>query len=162
MTLSKVIRAQDGLIYHNVAPQPRKQPDFSKKSCKSPKKYHVPPWQGTREMFHWQSPSALSGDQTGVTLATNHSIFNKWPWVKIFGPERGLYIKKWLPDHENSLIWPKNLKAPQNISRSPLTGDLTGVTLTTNHSIFIKVWSCPFGRFDPSPSNVHNLSMPLS
>ena len=26
----------------------------------------------------------------------------------------------------------------------------------------IKVWSTPFGRFDPSPSNVHNLSMPLS
>ena len=29
---------------------------------------------------------------------------------------------------------------------------------------FLKVWSTPFGRFDPSlsNSNVHNLSMPLS
>ena len=26
----------------------------------------------------------------------------------------------------------------------------------------LKVWSCLFGHFDPSPSNVHNLSMPLS
>ena len=28
--------------------------------------------------------------------------------------------------------------------------------------LYLKVWSCPFGRFDPSPSNVDNLSMPLS
>ena len=26
----------------------------------------------------------------------------------------------------------------------------------------LKVWYCLFGRFDPSTSNVHNLSMPLS
>ena len=29
-------------------------------------------------------------------------------------------------------------------------------------SCFVKVWSCLFGRFDPSPSNVHNLAMTLS
>ena len=28
--------------------------------------------------------------------------------------------------------------------------------------IAFKVWSCPFGRFDLSSSNVHNLSMSLS
>ena len=28
--------------------------------------------------------------------------------------------------------------------------------------INIKVWSCLFGHFDPSPSNVHNLAMALS
>ena len=33
--------------------------------------------------------SALSGDPTAGSLVTNHSIFNKWPWIKLLELKRG-------------------------------------------------------------------------
>jgi len=48
------------------------------------------------------------------------------------------YIRKWLFEHKNGLIWPNKSKNTPKISRSALAGDLTGVALATNHSVFNK------------------------
>ena len=85
VTLSKDIGAQEGISISQNGPRSQKwpglaktrpnlsphvtfcsgkrlnrRPDFSTKRRKSTKKYHVPPWQGTRQMFHWQSNTLFS------------------------------------------------------------------------------------------------------
>ena len=52
----------------------------------------------------------------------------------------GFYITKWLPDHNYGLNWPvkKTDKITPKMAHSALPGDRTGVTLVTNHYIFIK------------------------
>ena len=64
ITLRKVIKDQDGI--------PRSQSDF-------PTTKTAQIGQKTSKIIPKMSRSALSGDLTGVTLATNHSIFNKRP-----------------------------------------------------------------------------------
>ena len=48
----------------------------------------------------------------------------------------------------------------QETAVSSIATVVTG--MQNNVNVLIKVCSCLFGHFDPSPSNVHNLSMPLS
>ena len=83
---------------------------------------------------------ALSGDLTGVTSVTNHSIFVKWPEVKLLGLKRGFLHHK-MPLRPQ--IWPqiaKNLPSqnhPQNSTFCSVSGQ-TAVTLVSNRSIFNK------------------------
>ena len=61
MTLENILGLIRGFLHHKVAGQ--------KTSNIIPKMSH----------------SALAGDPIGVTLATNRSIFIKWPYLKLLG-----------------------------------------------------------------------------
>ena len=83
ITLSKVIRAQRGFLHHKVAPWPQILPELAKKH--------------PAKIIPKIACSVLSGDPTAATSATNHSIFVKWPWVKLLGLKRGFLCHKVAP-----------------------------------------------------------------
>ena len=92
MTLSKAIRwVQEGVLHRTVAPRPHIRPEIAR--------------------------SALSVHPTVVTLATNHSIFPKWPWVKLLGLKRRFLHHKVAPRPQRCLELGKETprqKHPEN------------------------------------------------
>ena len=89
------------------------------------------------------APSALSGDPSAVTAATNYSIFIKCPWVKLSELKRGFLHHKVAPRPQTQPELAKKClaKITPKIACSPLSGDATVVTSVANHSILIK---CPY------------------
>ena len=65
MTLSELIRAEEGFLAHKVAPRPQIQPELAKK--------------GPAKLNPKIAHSAQPGDPKAVIAATNHYIFIKWP-----------------------------------------------------------------------------------
>ena len=81
MTLSKVIRAQEGF------PTPQSGSPTTKMTWIG-QKHAQPKW--TPKTAH----STLPGDTIAVTLVANHSVFVKWPWVKLLELKRGFLHHK--------------------------------------------------------------------
>ena len=123
MTLSKGICAQRGFPTSQIGSRTREVA-----------------WTGQKLPYITLKSSrfALLGDLTGVTLATNHSVFIKWSRIKLFGLKRGFLHHKEPPDHKTTWIGQKTPKIIPKISCSTLARDLTGVTLAANHSVLIK------------------------
>ena len=103
MTLTKVIGAQEKVTISQSG-------SANKYVLNWPK---TPPAKITPKIAH----SALPGDPIAVTSVTNHSIFIKWPWVKLLELKRGFLHFKVAPRPQKWLGLDKNTPGhnhPQN------------------------------------------------
>ena len=118
----KDIKTQEGIPTSHSGSPTTKVAWIGQKTSKIIPKCHVPLCQGSRKMLHRQQTS----------------FSNKLPSVKILGLKRGfLHLKPGRPQKRRTWIDQKTSKITPNMSCSTLSGDPTGGTLATNHSIFV-------------------------
>ena len=147
------MRAQEGLLHHNVAPRSQKRPELA--MAPRPQFFF---WTGqkTLQITSKVSHSALAGDPKDGSLANNYFIFNKWALVKLVG------LKRVFPDQKVA-PWPqKSSTMSPKMSCSGLSGDPTAVTSVANPYIFnkwpkVKLWGLKRGllhhKVTPRPQN---------
>ena len=92
--------AQEGIPTSQVAPPPQEWPELSKK-----------------RLIKKISRSALLEYPTGVILATNHSVFIKWPLLKLLVLKRGFRHHRVAPLSQKR---PELTKKAQNQSQNTI------------------------------------------
>ena len=127
MTLSKLVRAQEGVpTLQSGLPAKKIGLDWPKKRL--------------AKITPKIAGSALSGDWTAATSATNHSGSIKWPSAKLSGLKTRFLHHKVAPRPQirPELAKKRTAKITANIARSALSGYPTGITSVTNRSAFIE------------------------
>ena len=129
-------------MYHKVAFWPQVRPELAKKvqnhpqnvrfcSVRRPDRCYIGKspiakvsgliWPKKSKDTLKMSRSALTGVPPGVTLATSHSIFIKWPSEKLFGLKRGLLHHKVAPPSQKRPELAKKVQNhPRNVCHVPL------------------------------------------
>ena len=72
------------------------------------------------------------------TVATNHSVFLKWPQVKLLELKGGFLHHEMGPRSQKRPELAKKAQNPSKIPCSALSGDPTDVTSATSHSVFLR------------------------